>query len=155
MGRLPMHDSTGTKGLDAGADKAMPRAGQAERLLHGFLDAAPDAVVVVDQGGSIVEMNAQAEKMFGYGREELLGRPVELLLPERFWARHVDHRRAYFTDPRTRPMGARAGLFGRRKDGREFPVDVSIGPVPGGDRRLVAGAIRDMTEHLRREEELR
>ena len=125
------------------------------RFFHGFLEAAPDAVVIIDGDGVIVQVNSQTEKLFGYRREELVGRPLEMLLPERYRASHVAKTRAYTADPHTRSMGRGLELFGLRKDGGEFPIDVSISPLPPERGLLVASTIRDMTLHRRLEEELR
>jgi len=133
----------------------MPTASQAERLFHGFLEAAPDAVVIIDGGGMVVQVNSQTEKLFGYCREELVGRPLEMLMPERFRGTHIAHRTAYFADSRPRSMGRGLDLFGLTKDGREFPIDVSISPLPSEPGVLFASAIRDMTDHRRLEDELR
>ncbi len=130
-------------------------AGQQERLFHGFLEAAPDAVVIIDGDGAIVQVNGQTEKLFGYRREELVGCPIEMLMPERYRGSHVAETRAYAADPHPRPMGRDLDLFGLRKDGHEFPIDVSISPLPPERGLLVASTIRDMTEHRRIVEELR
>ena len=135
--------------------RSMPPASQPERLFHGFLEAAPDAVVIIDGDGVIVQVNSQAERLFGYPRVELLGRPVEVLMPERFRGSHVTHRQAYYGDMRPRSMGRGLDLFGLKKDGREFPIDISISPLPHAPEVLFASAIRDMTEHRRLEDELR
>jgi PAS domain S-box-containing protein len=123
--------------------------------LQGFLDAAPDAIVVVDASGRIVIANALTEKMFGYSREELLGRPIELLVPERFRGGHVGYRTKYFHEPRTRPMGSGLELFGLRNGGGEFPVEISLSPIQTEHGRLVSAAIRDITDRKVVEDKLR
>jgi protein-histidine pros-kinase len=100
-----------------------------ERRLRDLLQIAPDAMLVVDQLGVIVLVNPQTEKLFGYQQEEMLGRPVEILIPQRFRRRHQGHRTNLFDEPRLRPMGAKLELFGLRKDGTEFPVEISLSPV--------------------------
>lgn len=129
--------------------------GQHERLFHGFLEAAPDAVVIVDGHGMIVQVNSQTEKLFGHRRDELVGRPLEILMPERFRTGHVVQTRAYTADPHPRSMGRGLALFGLRKNGDEFPIDVSISPLPPERGLLVASTIRDMTSQRRLEDELR
>lgn len=141
-----VHDPTG-------GPKSM--VGQQERLFHGFLEAAPDAVVIVDGNGAIARVNRQAEKLFGYRREEMVGRPLEMLMPERYRGAHVADARAYTADPNPRPMGRGLDLFGLQKDGSEFPIDVSISALPPENGPLFASTIRDMTSHWRLEEELR
>ncbi|HEU4404572.1 MAG TPA: PAS domain S-box protein [Polyangiaceae bacterium] len=120
-----------------------------------LLEAAPDAIVIVDSGGAIVLVNREAERLFGYGRDELLGRPVELLLPERFRGGHVRHRTAFATTPSTRAMGSGLDLYARRNDGTELPVEISLSPIDTPEGRLVASSIRDMSERRRIEREAR
>ena len=116
-----------------------------------FLETVPDAMVVVDGHGSIVMINSQTERLFGYQRDQLLGLPVEVLVPERYRAAHSQHREGYFGTPSVRPMGAAQELYGRRKDGTEFPVEISLSPVETEHGILVASAIRDITDRKRAE----
>jgi PAS domain S-box-containing protein len=118
----------------------------AEVKFRGLLEAAPDAMVILRDGRTITLVNGQVERMFGYGREELLGKPVEILVPERFRDIHLKHRERYYAEPRTRPMGAGLDLLGRRKDGTEFPVEISLSPMRTDEGTLVTAAIRDITE---------
>jgi PAS domain S-box-containing protein len=120
----------------------------AERRFEQLLEAAPDAIVGVDDGGRIMLVNQQVERVFGYGREELLGERVELLVPERFRRAHVMHRGGFFADPGTRLMGAELELFGLRKDGTEFPAEISLSSMESGSGPLAITAIRDVTERL-------
>jgi PAS domain S-box-containing protein len=120
-----------------------------------LFDFAPDTVVVVNHDGCIVRVNAQVERMFGYSSQELLGKPIETLLPERFRIGHVERRRGYIAEPHTRPMGAGLELFGKRKDGTEFPVDIMLSPMEAHRGIMVIGVIRDITRRKRAEESLR
>jgi PAS domain S-box-containing protein len=128
---------------------------KAEQGFHALLEAAPDAMVVVDQKGAIVLTNAQVEKLFGYTQEELSGKSVEILMPERFHANHVGHRRNFFRTPKARQMGVGLELYGQHKDGRQFPVEISLSPLETQEGTLVTSAIRDITGRKEAEAKLR
>ncbi|MGW3814557.1 SpoIIE family protein phosphatase [Streptomyces sp. NPDC005046] len=123
----------------------------AEERFRGLLEAAPDAMVIVDDTGVIRLVNAQTEALFGYQREELLGHPVELLVPGRFRAHHHRHRDGYADNRQVRPMGAELELHGLRKDGTEFPVEISLSPLETADGLLVSAAVRDVSDRKRAE----
>jgi protein-histidine pros-kinase len=124
-------------------------------VFQAVFETGPDALLLVDQSGRIAISNRRAEELFGYGRADLIGARVEMLLPERFRAGHVGYREGYVADPKVRPMGAGLQLFARRKDGTEFPVEISLSPIRFGDRLFVASAIRDVTDRKLAEEALR
>jgi PAS domain S-box-containing protein len=132
--------------------EAALRASQA--MFQELFGSAPDAIVVVNHAGRILRVNQQVESMFGYGPEELRGQPVEMLLPERFRPRHEAHRTSYVAAPRRRTMGADLELYGRRKDGSEFPVDIMLGPLEANGDIAVLGIVRDITERKQAEAEL-
>jgi PAS domain S-box-containing protein len=116
-----------------------------EEKFKALLESAPDAILIVDRQGCIVLVNSQTEQVFGYGRSELLNQKVEMLLPERFRAMHTGHRGHFFGDPKVRRMGASLELFGVRKDGTEFPVEISLGPIQTEEGVLVSATILDIT----------
>ena len=128
----------GVKGLD-------------DHMSVGLLEAAPDAMVCVAADGRVALINAAAERLFGYRREELTGQPVELLVPDADRAIHPRHRAGYVADPRPRPMGAGKDLAGRRKDGSTFPAEISLSAIDTDEGILITAAVRDVTERLRAE----
>ncbi|MBI4463535.1 MAG: PAS domain S-box protein [Acidobacteria bacterium] len=128
---------------------------RAEERFRNLLEAAPDAVVIVNSEGRIEMVNFAAEKLFGYRRDELAGQPVERLVPKRFREPHVEHRKRFSEEPHLRPMNAGLELYGLRKDGTEFPADISLGPLETAEGILITTAIRDITERKRVEMELR
>jgi PAS domain S-box-containing protein len=123
-------------------------------LARNALEAAPDAMVIIDSVGTVRFANRQTAAMFAYSYEQIVGHSIEQLLPERFRARHIEHRKEYWSNERVRPMGAGLELFGRRQDGTEFPVEISLSPVQDGEEALVAAAIRDVSERKQAEAEL-
>jgi protein-histidine pros-kinase len=129
----------------------MPREDRFKQLL----EAAPDAMVIVDSAGNIKLANTQTERLFGYAREEMLGEPVEMFVPERFREKHPAFREAYVREPRVRPMGSGTELFGLRKNGTEFPVEISLSPWPHDDGLWVISSIRDITERKKAEDKVR
>jgi protein-histidine pros-kinase len=133
---------------DVGPRKAV------EAKFRGLLEAAPDAMVIVDQRGRIALVNRQTEELFGYDRQALLGQPVEILVPERFRRMHPGYRDHYIASPQVRPMGAGLELYGRRRDGREFPVEISLSPLETEDGTLAMSAIRDISERKQAQQAL-
>src|SRR5437879_391321 len=135
--------------------KVMRDAKLVETRFRDLLDSTPDAIVMVNPTGRIVLANSQAEKLFAYKRGELLGQSVEILLPDRYRGAHVGHRSNYFAQPRARSMGAGLELYGRRRDGMEFPVEISLSPLETEEGKLVMSAIRDISERKKAEQKFR
>jgi len=121
---------------------------RAEARFRGLMEAAPDAMVCVDRDGRIALVNAQTERLFGYRRDELVGQPVEILVPDKVRGLHPGHRAGYMIDPRPRPMGAQMQLAGRRRDGATFPAEVSLSAIDTDEGILVTAVVRDVTERL-------
>jgi PAS domain S-box-containing protein len=124
-------------------------------LVRKLLDAAPDATVVVDATGSIVFANIRVEDVFGYPRDQLIGREIELLIPERFRAAHGRHREHYTKVPNVRPMGSGLELYGRKRDGSEFPLEISLSPLATEQGLLVSASIRDISQRKLNEQRVR
>ncbi len=149
----PLETEEGTMVMSAIRDITARK--KADQKFRDLLESAPDAMVIVDRDGHIVLVNSQAVKLFGWAREELLGEPIELLVPTRHRGQHPQHRGGFFTEPRTRSMGAGLDLYGLRKDGSEFPVEISLSPLETEEGLFVSSAIRDVTERKRFEQALR
>jgi PAS domain S-box-containing protein len=155
MAEQKLFDVEQELGRVAAKEKQARIAARIERRFRELLEAAPDAIIEVDREGHIVLLNLVTEKLFGYSREELLGQPVEMLIPESVRAGHVRRREGYWNHPATRPMGTGLALEGRRKDGSQFPVEISLSPVHSEEGLRITAVIRDISERKRSEDQMR
>src|SRR5919106_4671137 len=143
-----LNRSAGRVWLDLFARKEEPE------MFRRIVEAAPSAIVLVNREGKITLINAQTEKLFGYSREALIGQAVEMLVPERFRAKHPGHRTGFFANPSARAMGVGRDLYGLHKDGREFPIEIGLNPIEAEEGLLVLASIIDITERKRAEESI-
>jgi protein-histidine pros-kinase len=148
-------DVTERKRIEETLEEKNIKLEQASRRFQALVESAPDGIIIANGNGEIVFINSQTELLFGYPRAELLGRPIEVLLPERFREMHPSHRAGYVGRPRSRPMGAGLELFGLRRDGREFPVEISLSPIETEEGLLVISSVRDATKRKQFERTLR
>ena len=151
----PIRDASGAVVGISAITRDLTERNRTHARFLALLEAAPDATVCVDSGGQIVLVNAQAERLFGYAREELAGQPVEILVPDAIKAAHPALRAGYATDPRPRQMGAGLDLSGRRRDGTTFPAEISLSAIDTDQGILVSAAIRDVTEQRQARDDLR
>jgi formate hydrogenlyase transcriptional activator len=139
----------------SGPSPGIPPSSGPHTLFEKLFEASPDAIVVSDADGRVTSVNSQVERLFGYGRREVIGQDVEILVPERFRKAHPGHRSSYTAHASVRPMGAGLHLSGRRKDGSEFPVDIMLSSMETGEGRVVISVIRDVSDRKKAEEAVR
>ena len=152
IGLNPIQTEEGTKVLSAIVDISERK--RMETRLRQVVDSTPNAMVMINQQGLIEMVNAQVERVFGYAREELLGEPVEKLVPDRFRKNHPDMRKMFFTDPQSRPMGKGRDLYALRKDGTEFPVEIGLNPIQTDEGTKVLSAIVDISDRKQKERKI-
>ncbi len=152
---VPRHDASGVLVRYDGVVEDITDRKRVEQRFRRLLESAPEAMVIVDRHGKIVLVNAETERLFGYDRNELLGRTIELLVPERLRQAHIAHRSAYAASPGIRPMAASPELAAIRRDGSEFPAEIALSPIETEEGLLTSAAIRDVTARKRAEEEIR
>lgn len=152
IGLAPMESPTGT--LVAATVRNVSSDDTSEAYFRNVLESAPDAMVIIDHFGKITVVNGQAERMFGYSRDEMLGQEIEMLVPETVRERHISHRAGYAAAPTLRPMGSQLELSGRRADGSEFPVEISLSPFASASGAFISSVIRDVTDRKEMEQAL-
>ncbi|WP_374632008.1 PAS domain S-box protein [Ferrovibrio sp.] len=152
IGLNPIETDEGVMVLSAIVDISDRK--QKEKRLRLVVEAAPNAMVMVNNRGLIEMVNTQAENVFGYPREEMIGQPIEMLVPQRLREHHPAYRNAYFNDTTPRPMGAGRDLYGRRKDGSEFPVEIGLNPIETEEGMMVLSAIVDISDRKQKEERI-
>ena len=151
----PIYDGSGKLNGFGKIVRDITERWRSEQKFKGLLEAAPDAIVIANRAGDIVLVNSQTERLFGYARAELLGQKIELLLPPRYHAKHPTHRDQFFSAPNVRPMGVGIELYGQRKDGSEFPIEISLSPLQTEEGALVSSAIRDISARRKAEQKFK